>query len=485
MSTNQNISIEFVAQTTAAVAVLKSPHLEKYRVDEAGHKVKIAVRFSEAPKDSWSQKRGYTFGRSRLCDYCLDAETISSLHFRILFNVESGCPILVNDSKCSTIVDSRSTGKTTVFRGGFHPILDGDTIQVAFCVFGLRIHHKKGLRQEREFTLPSLDALTLSDTESTVIESRYLCLLINNSSNKRLERAVDQQGTFYVVKTEKQYPLLRQEITALEAVALNAHCHIATIVKDRCLPLNELSLITVLPPFGTLEEQTSMPMTDMKSIIRQCLEAVDYLQSTSRTELRIKQASIGIFSRNPPSIKLGDFGIARPGNTLDSSSTAAANVWSLGFLLSRFCIWGTCVRKFQQKPKEPVSRPGWEALTMLAYDMLLPDHAARPSASVCLNKISAMDDNSVLPSTQYSDNLAFLRRSIQNLNWIALLNLIVRTADPESPFGIMVHGLPRKIPLVADELERTGHTAIIMTGVADLRDLYTQLMTVHLGHASE
>lgn len=226
---NSEIILTFVALSTVAAPVLRSLDFDKYRISL--NPPAIAIRFSHQPRNS---KLGFTFGRNDTCDFPFRQQNgISQLHFHITFNTSSGCPILIDNSSFGTVVKSKTTGNRKL-RHSHTPIFTEDIIQFGMIMLKLLLpsadedEYKRNWQTYKRHslaTLPSFDALNLQSQSTTVIDTHFLSLLIDDTEHETAgtrPKAADHLGNMYAVKSRKPseegLPRLLRELKTLRDI---------------------------------------------------------------------------------------------------------------------------------------------------------------------------------------------------------------------------------------------------------------------------
>lgn len=220
-----DIVLVFEALSTAAQEALQSSDIdEKYRM--SSNPSKVVIRCSHRPRNS---NLGFTFGKKNTCDFPFTQQrSISRLHFHITFNKSSGYPIIKDSSSSGTIVESKITGKRTLHQS-YTPIFTEDLIQIGFIRLRIIIpsydeneyaKNWQAWRQSFCDTLPIFDDLNIYNQNTTNIETRHLCLLIDDeddNTSKTAQKAVDYQGNLFMVKSHtKGLSQLSQELKVLK-----------------------------------------------------------------------------------------------------------------------------------------------------------------------------------------------------------------------------------------------------------------------------
>lgn len=176
-------------------------------------------------------------------------------------------------------------------------------------------------------------------------------------------------------------------------------------------------------PLGNLQEQHRVsPITieETVTLLSQGLEALDYLNSIDLAHRDIKPANILVQSRQPFSIKLADFGLAkdisalltRCGSYLYAAPevfrgdpyTANVDVWSLGVVIfqygyglprseSKFTTarwYAQLAREVEQLARAVEDGDSDNLIDFLSENMLKEDPEQRLSAGECLDRQNAL-----------------------------------------------------------------------------------------------
>jgi hypothetical protein len=176
----------------AAKKVLNLPQNARYLFEHEGV-VSAALAFSLRPK---SLSKGWEVGSDKKrCDLVIhekkSVEGISSIHFRINWNWNTGCLLVLDQSSHGTNVYSATRGQIPL-HGTITPIFANDTIQAGLVMFRLIIPPRENFqeaydrkwrayRQEALDTFPELRDLNIHKrAPGTLKDSGKLSLLTSD-----------------------------------------------------------------------------------------------------------------------------------------------------------------------------------------------------------------------------------------------------------------------------------------------------------------
>lgn len=203
-------------------------------------------------------------------------------------------------------------------------------------------------------------------------------------------------------------------------------------IQENIVPLHwaseepNLELVLEYQPFGALSEQHHILRNEVIIILQQGLSALTYLHGRTPpiAHRDIKPANILVHTRNPLLIKLGDFGLSKASENLNTlcgtkkymapeifpdtplrQYSCAVDIWAFGLVILEYAYgspprcrelswWGRIVKHLNEcHESEP------DGLTDLLLDMLVIDPKERISAAECLARALRLSVDVDLPST--------------------------------------------------------------------------------------
>ncbi|KAM3456385.1 hypothetical protein MY3296_001664 [Beauveria thailandica] len=306
----------------------------------------LVVRLGDVPRTN----KGLVFGSNPNCDVVLRGKGVSNVHFSLTFD-ESNRPIIKDlNSFMGTQVtyDGGGQGVRRDFRwivGGHDTprekkcivitVPDTVSIQVVVQPFDIKSPAYVGgvgwFKQGTATTEALLESFGLSNpltrprtgAHTPGTGEIYLRKKLGEGSFGVVTHLWNvSTGDEHVVKTPN--PKMRVDRSAWERevdiMGLVSHPHIVKVIKSFAYPQPELHLEYM--SYGSLDDHKDISYSETFTILHQCSSALAYLHSQEIpiAHRDIKPPNILVESRTQYgiSVKLGDFGLSRPGFELST-----------------------------------------------------------------------------------------------------------------------------------------------------------------------